>query len=271
MPTYAIGDVQGCLLPLQQLLKSLPYHPETDTLWFSGDLINRGPHSLETLRFIRSLPRTQIVLGNHDIGLLAIDSGLLTPAPTDTYQAILAAPDKEELFTWLRSHPLLHHDPHLGFTLTHAGIFPQWDLSQAQALAQEVSVLLQSPDYRHHLAHLFHDKPTHWETRLEGWPRWRFILQAFTRMRFCTPEGDLIFKAKGHPSEYPHYLPWFAFPDRRTQHNKLLFGHWAALRGHCSVANVYPLDTGCVWGECLTAFCLETGHRKSVPCAHPSK
>ncbi len=184
MPTYVIGDVQGCLPPLQQLLEKIAYNPAVDELWFTGDLINRGYHSLETLRFIHALPNTIVVLGNHDLALLAIANGSVLAHPKDTFDEILKAPDREALLTWLRHRPLLHHDPVLGFTLTHAGIYPAWDLKTAQQLAKEVAQWLQGPHYQAYLDNLYGNEPVFWHDDLQQWERTRFNTNAFTRMRF---------------------------------------------------------------------------------------
>ena len=187
MATYAIGDVQGCFLQLKELLALIEYDPSKDTLWFTGDLVNRGSHSLETLRFISALPPTTIcVLGNHDLALLAAAEGAIKPQPGDTYDDILKADDKDELLQWLRYRPLLHHDSQLNFTLTHAGIYPLWTLSKAAGLAKEVEHLLQSPQYHEAMQVMFGDRPSVWSDSLVGWERFRFIVNAFTRMRFKT-------------------------------------------------------------------------------------
>jgi bis(5'-nucleosyl)-tetraphosphatase (symmetrical) len=267
MPTYAIGDVQGCLKALQALLTKIHYQPAQDILWFTGDLINRGPHSLETLRFISRLPTSTVcVLGNHDLALLAADSEAIVPSPKDSFGEILAAPDRKPLIAWLRQRPILHHDPKTGFTLTHAGIYPLWDLAQAQTLAQELEMILRGDSYDVFIHKMFGNSPTLWDDGLSGWDRARFITNAFTRMRFCTKQGALSLTSKISPEENQQEIPWFAFPKRPTKHNKLIFGHWAALNGKCDFPNVFALDTGCVWGNCLTAFCLETQQRTAVDC-----
>lgn len=264
---YVIGDVQGCFQPLLDLLAKINYHPDKHQLWFTGDLVNRGPQSLETVRFIMSLPTdTVCVLGNHDLALLAVAEGAVPFRVEDTFVSILQAPDKNKLLEWIRHLPLLHYDPHRKVTLTHAGIFPFWDLAQASKLAQETEVVLRGPTYKTFLQHMYGDFPQHWDENLRGWERLRFITNAFTRMRFVTPEGGLNLTAKGSLAEYPQETPWFSFPGRRTQQEKLVFGHWAALEGKCDVPNVYALDTGCSWGKGLTALCLETNQRISVSC-----
>lgn len=264
--TYAIGDVQGCLAPLKQLLKKVNYRPHQDTLWFTGDLVNRGPEPLETLRYIHSLPKTVCVLGNHDLILLALSHYEMAAHPSDTHQAILSAPDKDKLLDWLQHCPLLHHDPISGYTMTHAGIFPLWDLTQAKTYAHEVETMLQSPSAPIFFKNMLGNHPSRWSTSLEGWERLRFITNAFTRMRFCTSEGELELTLKEGLLPQTQPIPWFAFPNRRTQQDKLIFGHWAALEGKTDVPYVYALDTGCVWGKCLTAFCLETQERFVTDC-----
>ncbi|MBS0286509.1 MAG: symmetrical bis(5'-nucleosyl)-tetraphosphatase [Proteobacteria bacterium] len=267
MPTYAIGDVQGCYHPLLQLLEKINYNPAQDALWFTGDLVNRGYHSLETIRFIKALPqKTKIVLGNHDLALLAYANGSIKPHPKDTFDEILQAPDAQDLLSWLKHLPLLHHDATLGFTLTHAGIYPLWDLVTAQNLAKEIEDLLQGPQSKVFFDHLFGNTPTAWDEKLTGWERARFIVNAFTRMRFCTSDGHLDLKANGSPAMHPELIPWFAFKERKLKSQNLIFGHWAALFGSPTTEHVIALDSGCVWGNCLTAFCLENKQSVSVDC-----
>ncbi len=267
MATYAIGDVQGCLPPLQQLLEKINYQPKHDQLWFTGDIVNRGMHSLETLRFIKALPQnTIVVLGNHDLALLAIAAGKAPIHSKDTIEEILKAPDRDVLLDWLRHRPLLHHDLTLGFTMTHAGIYPKWDLQQAKTLATEIEHHLQDTGYKEFLQHMYGNHPLVWDEALTGWDRTRFITNAFTRMRFCSSSGALDLSIKGSPLMHPHDIPWYAFPDRRTKEDKLIFGHWAALGTQIEVPNIYPLDSGCVWGNCLTAICLQTERKVEVDC-----
>jgi len=271
MSTYVIGDVQGCFQELLELLDLIHYHPSQDTLWFTGDLVNRGTHSLETLRYICALPeRTICVLGNHDLALLAAASGAITPQEGDTYQAILTANDKDHLIEWLRHRPLFYQDPQLKFILSHAGIYPLWDAQKAQALAKEAETLLQGPSYHDAMHAMFGDLPTNWSDSLAGWDRFRFIVNAFTRMRFCDAKGTLDLGNKGGKTHHETFFPWFNVPSRQTQQNKLLFGHWAALLGKTDTPGVYALDTGCVWGNALTAMCLETEQRFQVSCRSQS-
>jgi bis(5'-nucleosyl)-tetraphosphatase (symmetrical) len=258
MSTYAIGDLQGCYDELQQLLQVINYNADKDQLWFAGDLVNRGPKSLETLRFIKSLTNAVTVLGNHDLHLLAIANG--HPYTKHTLYEILKAPDCDELINWLRQQPLLHYDARLGFVMTHAGIPPQWTLEQAKNYAAEVEAVLRSDSYPEFLKHLYSDTPVVWRPDLSGWDRLRFITDALTRLRFCNAQGNLDLNAKGGLDSQPEgYMPWFAVPNRATANLKIVFGHWAALEGITNTPNVYALDTGCVWGRYLSALRLEDG------------
>lgn len=264
MPTYAIGDLQGCYDELQLLLEKIQFDPTQDTLWFTGDLVNRGPKSLECLRFVKNLgARAITVLGNHDLHLLAVAAGVRQQAEGDTLTEILEAPDCDELLTWLRQQPLLHYDPQLGFILVHAGIAPQWNLGTAQKLAREVEMQLQSiaSDL---LAQLYGNQPACWNDVLIGTERWRCIINYFTRMRFCTQAGCLDLSYKGTLNDAPSDLiPWFNVPQRQVQ-QPILFGHWAALESGKTPPNVFALDSGCVWGNSLTALRLEDLQKFSV-------
>ncbi len=259
MSTYAIGDIQGCLEPLQCLLKKIAFDPAKDTLWLAGDLINRGPDTLATLRFLyRMRDSLRIVLGNHDLHFLAVAYGLRKKGKQDTLDELLQAPDCAELIAWLRRQKLLHHDPALGFTMVHAGIPPQWDLTQAQTYAREVEAALQGDTIVQYLGAMYGNQPNHWKNSLKGQERLRLITNYFTRMRFCNAKGDLELETKESASAAPvGYAPWFSFAERKTKHEKILFGHWAALEGQTNTPNVYALDTGCVWGGALTAMRLD--------------
>jgi bis(5'-nucleosyl)-tetraphosphatase (symmetrical) len=258
MAVYAIGDVQGCYDPLQRLLDLLHFDPVVDTLWLVGDLINRGPHSVEVLRLVQGLgERAAVVLGNHDLTLLAVAAGQVKPKRKDTFHSILDAPDGAELLDWLRRRPLLHHDPALGFTMVHAGLPPQWDLELARRGAQEVEAALRGPNGEDFLGRMFGGEPRRWRDDLTGYDRLRFIVNALTRMRFCTADGTLSFAEKGPPgSQEPGLLPWFAVPRRRNADLHIVFGHWAAL-GYYRAPGIYALDSGCVWGNRLTAIRLD--------------
>lgn len=269
MAVYAIGDLQGCYDELQALLKIIDFHPDRDRLWFTGDLVNRGPHSLEVLRFVKGLgDRAITVLGNHDLHLLAVAQGHTKyHRPKDTLRPVLEAADRDELLHWLRHRPLLHHDETLGFTLIHAGLPPQWDLAQAQACAHEVEAVLRTGDYGKYLKKMYGNEPARWSDDLAGWKRLRFITNCFTRLRYCDAEGNLALEAKGAPgSQPPGYLPWFRVPHRASAGLRIVFGHWSTL-GPCSDVGIYALDTGCLWGGALTALRLDGNkERVSIPC-----
>ncbi len=268
MANYAIGDIQGCFEPLQSLLNIIQFKPAEDRLWLTGDLINRGPESLKVLRFLKNLPKApRIVLGNHDLHFLAVAYHALPAHPKDTFHDILQAEDKLELCHWLRQQPLLYHDAELNFTMTHAGILPSWTLAQAIEYATEVAQLLQSEHYQDLLANQYGNTPERWHNDLQAWERYRFIINSFTRMRFCTPEEALDLTTKtGIDYPQPGLIPWFQFPNRLTQHDNIIFGHWAALNGKVTEPKLFALDTGCAWGNCLTAMRLEDQHYFSVPC-----
>lgn len=264
MSTYAIGDIQGCLTSLQCLLEKIAFNPQHDRLWLVGDLINRGPDSLGTLRFLYSLrDSVEFVLGNHDLHFLAVAHALRKTSQGDTLGAILNASDKQSLINWLLQGKLLHTDEQLGFTMVHAGIPPQWDLLQAQAHAREVEAVLQSRYCENFLASMYGNQPNRWKNKLIGNDRLRLITNYFTRMRFCTAEGELELTTKDNITAAPQgFSPWFSHPERRTRDNHIIFGHWASLEGQAHTGNIptpkiYALDTGCVWGGALTALRLE--------------
>lgn len=270
--TYAIGDVQGCFSELQKLLQHIQFDKNQDRLWFVGDLVNRGDDSLSVLRFVKSLESRAItVLGNHDLHLLAVASGAQPLNKYDTLSDILLAPDCEELCDWLRRRPLLHHDPALGFTLVHAGLPPDWDLKQAQCCANELELTLQSDSYQTFLQQMYGNEPRCWQPNLSGIPRLRYIANALTRIRFCSLAGELDFTEAGDLVKSPvGYLPWFQIPERKSRGMKIVFGHWAALYNQwqevIGIKNIFPLDSGCVWGHCLSALRLEDGKRFTVDC-----
>ena len=268
MSTYAIGDVQGCFVELQSLLKKINFDPIQDTLWFTGDLVNRGPESLEVLRFIKGLGnRVVTVLGNHDLHLLAVAHGVDPLKKKDTFDEILAAPDKDSLLTWLRMQPLLHYDASFNYALVHAGFAPQWDLETARACAKEVEMALQHVDYIQYFKHMYSNEPTLWSPDLQGFKRLCYITNALTRMRFCTPVGELDFTYKQKHDAAPHgYVPWFECLHRKNKDVRIIFGHWAAIDGETGQAQTIALDTGCIWGRALTAFRLEDGKRFCVNC-----
>ena len=259
MPTYAIGDIQGCYTELRRLLDTLRFDPAVDTLWFTGDLVNRGPHSLPTLCFVKELgERAVTVLGNHDLHLLAVAHGHLRYHRKDSFHDVLRAFDREELLDWLRHRPMLHHDAALCYTMIHAGLPPQWDLVRAQQCAHELETVLQGPDYVEYLGQMYGNEPDQWRDDLTGWDRLRFITNCFTRLRYCDNEGHLALEEKGTPGTQPApYRPWFEIPHRASANLQLIFGHWSTL-GIRAAPGVYALDTGCLWGGKLTALRLDT-------------
>jgi len=255
MAIYAIGDIQGCSRSLARLLEHIRFTPETDRLWCVGDLVNRGPDSLGVLRYLKQLGSSaQIVLGNHDLFLLAAAADIVSLRHKDTIQDILAAEDREELLNWLRQQPLHHHEG--SFFMVHAGLLPQWSIGEAAALAREVEIVLAGPEPEIFLQALFHGQASQWSPSLTGYERLTAVTRALTRLRTCTPEGALS-GFSGSPNDAPHgHLPWFRIPDRRNSDHTILFGHWAALGLHLE-SNVLGLDSGCVWGRQLTALRLE--------------
>lgn len=259
MAVYAIGDVQGCYDELMALLEEIHFNPAKDQLWFTGDLVNRGPDSLKVLRFVRGLGEAAItVLGNHDLHMLALAEGYAPHHRSDTLDEILNAPDREELLDWVRRQPLLHHDEKIHFTLVHAGLPPQWDLSQARQYATEVESVLQGEQYHEFLANMYGNEPDIWDDRLEGWDRLRFITNCFSRLRYCDGNGRLCLKSKGEPGTQPEgYMPWFEVPGRKSRDLRVVFGHWSTL-GLYRENGVFSLDTGCLWGGLLTAMHLES-------------
>ena len=269
MAVYAIGDIQGCLHELQQLLALLAFDPHKDRLWFAGDLVNRGPQSLETLRFVRGLGDAALtVLGNHDLHLLAAACDPARIKTKDTLNPILDAPDRDELLDWLRRQPLLHHDTQLGYTLVHAGLPPQWDLATAQTCAREVETVLRSAECREFFTDMYGDEPDIWDAALTGPARLRFITNCFTRLRYCDAEGRLALQYKGAPGSQPDgLLPWFEVPGRNSRDLNILFGHWSTL-GQRDDPGIFPLDSGCLWGGQLSALRLdETVQWLRIPCA----
>ena len=268
MAVYAIGDVQGCFDELQALLELIAFNPVNDRLWFAGDLVNRGPKSLETLRFIRGLGSgASCVLGNHDLHLIAMAHSQPLDNGDHTLDAILQAPDRDELIDWLRHQPLLHHDDTLGFTMIHAGLPPQWDLQLAQRCAREVEAILRSDRLVEFIAHMYGNKPARWSGKLSGWKRLRFIVNCFTRLRFCDAEGRIKLKHKGPPGSQPASLqPWFEIAGRASRDMNIIFGHWSTL-GKRDDPGIYPIDSACLWGGQLTALRIDTTPKRfDLPC-----
>jgi bis(5'-nucleosyl)-tetraphosphatase (symmetrical) len=264
MSTYVVGDIQGCYKPLKRLLEKVNFSEQFDALWCVGDLINRGPKSLDTLRLLRDMgDSATVVLGNHDLHFLAIYYGCAPQRSKDTLQKLLDAPDCEELSTWLRHKPLVHYDAVAtdfgirNYLMVHAGVAPQWDLQTTLNLGAEVALALQSPNYLEYFQNMYGDKPKRWKKKLSGYERLRVITNYFTRMRFCTEKGALNFQVKEGLGSQPEGLhPWYEL-EQLTPETRILFGHWAALEGKTSNDFVYALDTGCVWGRELTMLRLE--------------
>jgi bis(5'-nucleosyl)-tetraphosphatase (symmetrical) len=266
MATFAIGDVQGCFDELEQLLGEAGFSRERDRLWFVGDLVNRGPRSLDVVRFVRDLgDRAVIVQGNHDLHLLALAAGHAKRRDDDTFDDVLAAPDRDALLDWLRFRPMLHAED--DYLMVHAGLLPSWSVAQAQDLAAEVEAELRARRYRLFLAELYGSRPDAWDEDLRGMDRLRVIVNAMTRMRFCSADGVMELRVKGDAEQAPPgFMPWFEVPGRKTRGMPLICGHWSAL-GLKLKQDLLALDTACVWGGALTAVRLEDRRLFQVRCA----
>jgi bis(5'-nucleosyl)-tetraphosphatase (symmetrical) len=254
MSLYLIGDLQGCDEPLARLLEKIDFSPSTDTLYFLGDLVNRGPDSLAVLRRLTALgDAARCLLGNHDLHALAVWQGVRPQGKGDTLHQLLAAPDGGDLMHWLR-HRALAIEAH-GWLMVHAGVLPQWNTAQTMDLAREVEQALQSPDFKSFLSTVFGNQPSQWHDNLQGVERLRVVVNALTRLRFCTAAGEMEFSVKGGQADAPPgYARWFEVPGRSTLSQPLAFGHWSTLNaGQNMHHNTLALDTGCVWGGCLTA------------------
>lgn len=267
MSTYAVGDVQGCYDELRRLLDSIAFDPARDTLWLVGDLVNRGPRSLETLRYARSLgERAVTILGNHDLNLLAVAAGVRKQHRGDTCDDILRAPDREELLEWMRTRKLMHAAQ--GYAMVHAGLLPQWTIDRALALAGEVEAALRGPDYIGLVEKMYGNAPTAWDERLTGFERLRVIVNAMTRLRLCDAAGNMEFSHHDAPVDVPEgYMPWYDVPGRASAGTPVVCGHWAAL-GLLVREDLLSIDTGCVWGRRLTAVRLED--RRLFQCDCPA-
>jgi bis(5'-nucleosyl)-tetraphosphatase (symmetrical) len=261
MATYAIGDVQGCYDELSQVLQKFSYRKQRDRLWFVGDLVNRGPKSLEMLRFVRELgDHAVVVLGNHDLHLVAQHEGFERPRKDDTFHDVLAAPDRRELVDWLRTRPMMHAEG--GYAMVHAGLLPQWSIAKAVDLGREVERALAGASYGEFLKNMYGSKPDRWDDALTGWDRLRVIVNAMTRMRFCTRDGRMEFHGKG--TEPPAgYLAWYE--TRPQEEETIVCGHWSQL-GLKLAPRLAALDSGCVWGGALSALRLEDRALYQVAC-----
>ena len=255
MASYLVGDLQGCDAPLARLLARLAFSPSRDTLYLLGDLVNRGPASAAVLRRLMAYgDAAHCLLGNHDLSLLAVAHGFRAPHRNDTMDDILDAPDRDAMLDWLRHRSMALHAH--GLLMVHGGVLPQWDLQQVLALAGEVEAVLRGPRLADFLAHMWGNQPDHWEDSLQGADRLRVVVNALTRLRFCTPAGVMDLKASGRPEQAPPgMLAWFDVPGRRTAGVPIAFGHWSTL-GYLRRPDILSLDTGCVWGGCLSALRL---------------
>ena len=266
MSVYAVGDIQGCFSALQRLTAKFGFDPSQDTLWFVGDLVNRGPESLAVLRWVKALGSSAVVvLGNHDLHLLAASQGVRPVRKEDTFQDVLDAPDREALLDWLRQQRLLYREK--DFVLVHAGLLPQWSTAEAEGLATEVEQVLSGSEYKGLLREMYGSSPAKWSPDLTGMARYRMIINALTRLRFCTPEGEIDLMQNGPPETAPQgFFPWFAVPNRRSRDAVIVSGHWAAL-GLRMADNLLALDSGCVWGHQLSAVRLEDRKLYQVSCS----
>jgi len=265
MATLAIGDVQGCYDQLMRLLERAGFDERRDVLWFVGDLINRGPRSAQTLRFAKRLGERQAtVLGNHDLTLLSVAAGIKKPHRGDTFDEVLAAPDRDELIDWLRHQKMMHAEGRNA--MVHAGLLPQWSIAQALALAREVEAALQGPDHREFLRHMYGNEPARWRDDLAGYDRLRVVVNAMARLRLVKPDGTMEFSHKTGLAGTPAgYLPWYDVPGRASRGTRVLFGHWAAM-GLLQREDIVCLDSGCVWGRALSALRLEDDRLFQLDC-----
>ena len=263
MAIFAIGDVQGCFDELIALVEKISFDPAADQLWFVGDIVNRGPCSLETLRWIKELGDAAItVLGNHDLYLLAAHAGIKNIEPSRSFHPILQANDVDELIHWLRHRPLMHYDASLNTAMVHAGLLPQWKIYQSLSLANEVENVLRADNYIDFMDNMYGDTPNLWDASLTGWSRLRIITNSFTRLRYCTEEGVMNFSHKGPPGTQPPKMrPWYEISARNSQDTTVVFGHWSTL-GYKNKHNVIATDTGCLWGGNLTA--VRVDHTKKT-------
>lgn len=270
MALYAIGDIQGCDTALGALLEAIGFSADRDRLWFVGDIVNRGPESLQALRRIRAMgDAATVVLGNHDLHLLAVACGASQVRSGDTLDEILAAPDRKALLDWLLHRPLMHEDRARNLALVHAGLPPQWDMPTARSCAREVERALKKDPARL-FQMMYGDEPSRWDDALAGAERLRFIVNCFTRLRYVGADGRLALRVKGSPSksQTKQLIPWFEAPDVRWRGPRVVFGHWSTL-GFLNTSTVVSLDTGCVWGGSLTALWLDDTGAAPVQVACP--
>ena len=276
MPTFAVGDLQGCLTEFELLLKQMNFGA-SDKLWLVGDLVNRGPRSRETMDMILSMAdQIECVLGNHDLHFLAIHSGGHSPSGSDTFDEMLASPNVDAYADWLRKQKLFHVDKQLGFAMSHAGLPHIWTIKRAERLANEVEAVLRGDadvPFLQFCKELYGNEPNEWSDDIEGMPRYRLITNYLTRMRLVNGDGALDFEQKGALGDVPvGWKPWFAYPNALKYEKvpmRLIFGHWAALDGYTGRSDLFALDTGCVWGRTMSGLCLETQETYAVKAAKP--
>jgi bis(5'-nucleosyl)-tetraphosphatase (symmetrical) len=271
MAVYAIGDVHGCYTALRTLLERIGFDSAGDTLWFTGDLVDCGPQSLEVMRFVKDLgEKAIVVLGNHDMHLLAIAAGVAELRRHNSFQSILNASDREALLSWLSTRLLFHHDPELNFILVHAGLLPQWNLEEAQSFAREIEDVITNRPATF-FPYIFGDLPNRWDTKLVPPERWRIIINAFTRLRYCDEKGNMALRHKEPPGmKLAQLRPWFDVINRRTDNSTIIFGHWCTL-GLCRGDDFICLDSGCGWGGDLTAARLDITPRQFYSVSGPKK
>lgn len=275
MAVYVIGDVQGCYSSLKKLLKAINFDPQNDRLWFVGDLVNRGPQSLKTLRFVRSLGDSAVsVLGNHDLHLLALYYGQTKVRSSDSLSQVLKAEDCKELMEWLRFRPMLHFDMSLNFAIVHAGIYPGWSLPQALDRAREVEQAIRGENVVDFLREMYGNQPAKWSEQLTGMERLRFITNVFTRMRYLRQDGSLDLEIKGAPQKLKSsdVNPWFEYSQSAIKHNRLAFGHWSTLPTN-QYGSCFAIDSGCLWGGRITALRIDKKSPRwfSLSCEKSSK
>ncbi len=275
MAVYLIGDVQGCYSSLKKLLKAINFDQQNDQLWFVGDLVNRGPQSLKTLRFVRSLGDSAVsVLGNHDLHLLALYYGQTKVRSSDSLSQVLKAEDCKELMEWLRFRPMLHFDISLNFAIVHAGIYPGWSLPQAMDRAREVEQAIRGENVVDFLRDMYGNQPAKWSEQLAGMERLRFITNVFTRMRYLRQDGSLDLEIKGAPQKLKSsdVNPWFEYSQSAIKHNRLAFGHWSTLPTN-QYGSCFAIDSGCLWGGRITALRIDKKSPRwfSLSCEKSSK
>jgi bis(5'-nucleosyl)-tetraphosphatase (symmetrical) len=258
---YLVGDVQGCCDALERLLAEIGFSPSRDQLVVMGDLVNRGPDSLGTLKRLRALgDAATCLLGNHDLHLLAVAHGARKPRKDDTLDGILGSKKRDQWLDWLRQRRLAHRLD--GWLLVHAGVVPQWDADRTLGLAAEIEAVLRGPQLADLLNTMYGNEPAQWSESLQGPERWRFIINVLTRIRFCTPDGTLDLKLKESANAAPPgFKPWFDIPGRRSEGTPIAFGHWSTL-GRVDRPDLLALDTGCVWGGALSAVRIDGGRRE---------